>query len=51
MNEWNLKLRVNVKFYEKIGESASETPAQLKMDYGEYAMKKSSIFSGTGSSR
>jgi hypothetical protein len=28
----------------KIGKSASETLAQLTLAYGEYAMKKSSVF-------
>jgi hypothetical protein len=30
----------------KIGNSASETLAILTLDYGEYAMKKSSVFNG-----
>ena len=35
---------INVKFCVKIGKSTSETLAILTVAYGEYAMKKSSVF-------
>ena len=35
---------INIKFCVKIGKSASETLALLTVAYGEYAMKKSSVF-------
>jgi hypothetical protein len=38
------ELRINVKFCVKIGKIASETLALLTVVYGEYAMKKSSVF-------
>ena len=40
----NLEQRINITFCVKIGKSASETLAILTVAYGEYAMKKSSIF-------
>jgi len=46
----NLKQRINFKFCVKIGKFAGEPLAQLKVVYGEYAMKKS-FFNGTGGSR
>ena len=42
MNDKNLEQRINIKFCVKIGKSASEMLALLT--YGEYAMKKSSVF-------
>ena len=44
MNDKNLEQRINIKFCVKIGKSASETLALLTVAYGEYAMKKSSVF-------
>jgi hypothetical protein len=35
---------MNIKFCAKIGKSASETLAVLTLPYGEYAMKKMSVF-------
>ena len=35
----------------KIGKSASEMLALLTVAYGEYTMRKSSVFNGTGRSR
>jgi hypothetical protein len=35
----------------KIGESARETVVLLTLAYSEYAMKKSSVLNGIGSSR
>jgi hypothetical protein len=44
MSDKNLQQRINFKFCVKIGISTSETLALLTVAYGEYAMKKSSIF-------
>ena len=44
MSDKNLEQRINIKFYVKIGNSASETLALLTVAYGEYGMKKSSVF-------
>jgi hypothetical protein len=43
-NDKNLEQRINIKFCVKIGKSASETLALLMTAYGEYAMKKTSVF-------
>jgi DNA-binding NarL/FixJ family response regulator len=40
----NLEQRIKIKFCLKIDKSASETLALLTVAYGEYAMKKSSVF-------
>ena len=44
MSDKNLEQRINIQFCVKIGKSASETLALLTVAYGEYAMKKSSVF-------
>jgi hypothetical protein len=44
MSDKNLEQRISIKFCVKIGKSASETLALLTVAYGEYAMKKSSVF-------
>ena len=44
MSDKNLEKLINIKFCVKIGKSASETLALLTVAYGEYAMKKSSVF-------
>jgi transposase len=44
MNDKNLEQWINIKFCVKIGKSASETLALLRVAYGEYTMKKSSVF-------
>jgi len=44
MNDKNLEQQINIKFCVKIGKSANETLALLRVAYGEYAMKKSSVF-------
>jgi len=44
MGDKKLEQRINIKFCVKIGKSASETLALLRVAYGEYAMKKSSVF-------
>jgi hypothetical protein len=44
MSDKNLEQRINMKFCLKIGNRASETLASLTVAYGEYAMKKSSVF-------
>jgi hypothetical protein len=44
MNDKKLEQRINIKFCVKIGKNASETLALLTLDYGEYVMKKSSVF-------
>jgi hypothetical protein len=41
---------INIKFCEKIGKSANETLALLTMAYGEYVMKKLSVFNSIGCS-
>jgi len=43
-NDKNLEQRINIKFYVNIGKSASEMLALLTVAYGEYTMKKSSVF-------
>jgi len=40
----NLEQRINIKFCVKIGKSDSEMLAILTVAYGEYALKKSSVF-------
>jgi hypothetical protein len=40
MSDKNLEQRINIK----TGKSASETVALLTVPYGEYAMKKLSVF-------
>jgi len=44
ISDTNLEQRINIKFCVKIGKSASEMLALLTVAYGEYAMKKSSVF-------
>jgi hypothetical protein len=53
MSDKNLLQRINIKFCVNIGKSASETLALLTVAYGEYTMKKWSVFEwhGGGGSR
>jgi hypothetical protein len=44
MSAKNLEQWINIKFCVKICRRASETLALLTVAYGEYAMKKSSVF-------
>jgi len=44
MSDMNLEQRINIKFCVNIGKSASETSALLTVAYGEYGVKKSSVF-------
>ena len=44
MSDKNLEQWINIKFCVKIGKSDSETLALLIVAYGEYTMKKSSVF-------
>jgi len=44
ISDTNLEQRINIKFCVKIGKSASEMLALLTVVYGEYAMKKLSVF-------
>jgi len=44
MSDKNLEQQINITFCVKIGKSGSETLALLTVAYGEYAMKKSSVF-------
>ena len=44
MSDKNLEQRINIKFCVKICKVASETLALLTMAYGEYPVKKSSVF-------
>ena len=44
MSDKNLEQRINVKFCVEIGKSASKTSALLTVAYGEYSMKKSTVF-------
>jgi hypothetical protein len=44
MSDKILNQRKNIKFCVKFGKSATETLALLTVGYGEYAMKKSSVF-------
>ena len=44
MSDKNLEQRINIKFCVKIGKSAGESLALLTVAYGEYVMKKSSVF-------
>jgi hypothetical protein len=49
MSDKNLEQRINNKFFcVKIGKSVGETLALLTVAYGEYAMKKSSVFEWHG---
>lgn len=50
MSAKNLKQRINITLCAKISKIVSETLALLTLTYGEYAMKKSSILNGIGSS-
>lgn len=47
MSEGNLEKWINIKFYVKIGKSASETLALLKMACSEHAMNNLSILHGS----
>jgi hypothetical protein len=49
MSDKNLEQQISIKFYVKIGKSASET-SLLTLAYGEYALKKL-FLNGIGSSR
>jgi hypothetical protein len=51
MSDKNLEQRINIKFYVRIGKSASETLAPITLVYDEYAMKKPIVFNDIGSSR
>jgi hypothetical protein len=44
MSDKILEQRINIKFCVKFGKRVSETLALLTVAYGEYAMKKSSVF-------
>jgi hypothetical protein len=44
MSNRSLEQWINIKFCVKIGKSTSETLALLTVAYGEYTMKKSSVF-------
>jgi len=44
MSDKNLEQQINIKFCVKIGKSASEMLALLTVAYGEYSMKKLSVF-------
>jgi len=44
MSDKNLEQRISIKFCVKIGISARETLALLTVAYGEYGVKKSSVF-------
>jgi transposase len=44
MGDKNLEQRINIMLCAKIGKRASETLALLTVAYGEYVMKKSSVF-------
>jgi hypothetical protein len=48
MSGKNLEHRINIRFCVKIGLSASEKLTLLIVAYGEYAMKKSSVFEWHG---
>jgi hypothetical protein len=48
MSDKILEQRINIKFCEKTGKSASETLALLTLVCGEYAMKKSSVLEWQG---
>jgi hypothetical protein len=44
MSDRLLEQRINIKFYAKLGKSASEILQMLTEAYGADAMKKSSVF-------
>jgi len=44
MSDKNMEQLINIKFCVKIGKSASETLTLLTVAYGEYDMKKLSVF-------
>jgi hypothetical protein len=44
VSDKNLEQQINIQLCAKIGKSASETLALLTLAYGEYDMKKLSVF-------
>jgi hypothetical protein len=48
MSDNNLERGMKIKFYLKIGKSASATLALWTLAYGEYVMKKSPVFEWHG---
>jgi hypothetical protein len=46
MSDKNLGKRIKVKYWVKIGRSASETVALLTLAYIEYVVKKLSVLNG-----
>jgi hypothetical protein len=44
MSDKHLEQRINFKFCVKLGKSAGEKLTLLTVAYGEYGMKKSSVF-------
>jgi hypothetical protein len=44
LSDTNLLQRINIKLCVKIGKSASETLALFTVAYGEYTVKKQSVF-------
>jgi hypothetical protein len=44
VSDKNVEQRINIKICVKIGKRVSETLALLTVAYGEYGMKKSSVF-------
>ena len=44
MSDKNLEQRINIEFWVKIGKGVGETLAMLTVTYGEYPMKKWSVF-------
>jgi hypothetical protein len=51
MIDKNLEQRISIKFCVKIGKSTSKMLPLLTSAYGEYAMKKWSVFNDIGGSR
>jgi hypothetical protein len=48
MSDKNLGQRINIEFCVQVGNTASETLALLALAYGEYAVKKLSVFEWYG---
>ena len=44
MSDKNLEQRINIEFWVKIGNGVGETLSLLTVAYGEYALKKWSVF-------
>jgi hypothetical protein len=51
MSDKNLEQQINIKFRVEISKIATKPLILLTLTYGEYAMKKLTVFNGLGFSR